>query len=107
MKKSEKRLVDTVDLNILPGEYQINGCMTHATVNQLLAKTSVALQSEKMWHLNFHQVTKVDSSGIALMLAWMRMAQAKNIPLKFSHLPQAMLDLARVSGVESLLPIVL
>ena len=107
MGKVEK-FPDVAEMAILSsGELQIKGCMTHATVTHLLEQTSAALQSVKEWHLNFSMVTKVDSSGIALMLAWMRMAKVKKIHLKFSHLPKPMIDLARVSGVDTLLPIVL
>jgi phospholipid transport system transporter-binding protein len=101
-----KNSVERAEIEILsPGELQIKGCMIHTTVGDLLERTNVLLQDEQEWHFNFEFVTRVDSSGIALVLAWMRLAKAKKIHLKFSHLPQPMVDLARVSGVDTLLPI--
>lgn len=88
------------------GVFMVKSDMTQSTVNRLLAESLPILLEMPTWDLNLSCVAKADSAGIALMLAWMRIAKEKKIHLKFSHLPKAMVDLARVSGVDALLPIV-
>jgi len=46
-----------------------------------------------------------DSSGVALMLAWQRKAQAAGQRLTFINLPASLLSLAHLYGVEELLAV--
>jgi len=47
-------------------------------------------------------VMRADSSGLALIIEWSRVASAMNRPLKFTHVPQQILDLAKLSSLEEL-----
>ena len=47
----------------------------------------------------------MDSSLLALMLAWMRDARARGRDLVFVNLPESLKTIARLYGVESLLPV--
>ena len=49
-------------------------------------------------------VTRSDSAGLALLIEWMRQARRYHCQLAFRNLPRQLLDIARVSGVEQLLP---
>lgn len=48
-------------------------------------------------------VANVDSSAVALLLAWSRAARAQGKRLKVSGVPRGVTSLARLYGVESLL----
>lgn len=48
-------------------------------------------------------VTQADSSGLAVMLDWLREATRADYSLRFANLPVFLLQLARISEVESLL----
>ncbi|HWJ93824.1 MAG TPA: STAS domain-containing protein [Telluria sp.] len=48
-------------------------------------------------------VKTADSSGVALMLAWLRKAQAKGQRLTFINVPQNLDTIARLYGVDGLL----
>lgn len=48
-------------------------------------------------------VKNADSSGVALMLAWLRKAQAKGQRLTFINVPQNLDTIARLYGVDGLL----
>ncbi len=50
-------------------------------------------------------VSRSDSAGLALLIAWMRLAQAYNFEIHFENLPEQMRQIARVSELEPLLPI--
>jgi phospholipid transport system transporter-binding protein len=51
------------------------------------------------------EVTELDSALLALLLAWLREARAAKRELLFANLPQALQTLARLYGVEELLPV--
>lgn len=42
--------------------------------------------------------------GLAVMLSWLRAAQQQNKHLQFSHMPEPLKAVAKVSGLENLLP---
>lgn len=49
-------------------------------------------------------VRQVDSSAVALLLAWQREAQAHGARLALSGLPAALRSLAKLYGVDELIP---
>ena len=51
------------------------------------------------------EVTEMDSSLLALLLAWLREAKAKSRELTFANMPEALHTIARLYGVEELLPL--
>ena len=50
------------------------------------------------------EVTELDSTLLALALAWLRDARAAKREIAFANLPEALQTLARLYGVEDLLP---
>jgi ABC-type transporter Mla MlaB component len=53
----------------------------------------------------FVQKERYDSSVLAAMLAWLRHAQHENIALFFLEVPEEVLDLAKLYGIQELLPV--
>ncbi len=51
-------------------------------------------------------VTDIDSSAVAVLLAWLRMAEGAGITLSFTNAPAAVRSLADLYGVTELLPLV-
>lgn len=47
-------------------------------------------------------LTSVDSSAVAVLLAWRRAAREKDIALQFHHIPHNLQSLIRLYGVEAL-----
>ncbi|MDB5797561.1 MAG: anti-anti-sigma factor [Paucimonas sp.] len=54
--------------------------------------------------VDFSGVTEVDSTAVAMLLAWQRAARAKGVNLRCTGLPSSLASLARLYGVEELLP---
>lgn len=46
-----------------------------------------------------------DSSGLALLTGWVRVAQEKNKAIKFMNMPSFMKDVLQVCGLEGVLPV--
>lgn len=50
-------------------------------------------------------VVDADSACLALMVEWLRVAKSQKKDIVFNNLPQFMLDLGRVCGIDTILPI--
>jgi len=55
--------------------------------------------------VDLSEVTEMDSSLIATLLAWLRDARAKQRELAFINLPEGLSTLTRLYGVDGLLPL--
>jgi phospholipid transport system transporter-binding protein len=51
------------------------------------------------------EVSEMDSSLLAMMLAWLRDAKARNRELAFANPPEALQSIARLYGVDGLIPV--
>ena len=47
-----------------------------------------------------------DSSGLALLSAWVRMCRQQNKAILFNNMPSFMQDISRVCGLDGVLPVV-
>jgi phospholipid transport system transporter-binding protein len=54
--------------------------------------------------VDFGGVTEADSSAVALVLEWRRQAERRKLALRFTNLPSAVENLAKLYGVSELLP---
>jgi len=81
----------------------ISGPVTLANVAGLLEEARAPL-AEGVSAVDLGEVTELDSSLLAALLAWMREAKGRGRALSFAHLPQDLLTLAQLYGVAQLLP---
>ena len=85
------------------GRYVVVGPMTLPFAKQLLdAGRQVFDRNDAV--IDLQRVREVDSTGLAIMLEWMRSAQRHNHRLSFTHIPDNLKSLADVYGVSELLP---
>lgn len=61
-------------------------------------------QDAPEWTVDLAAVSEVDSSALALLLAWLRRAKAQGARLEVRAAPAALLTLARLYGIEGLVP---
>ena len=81
----------------------VSGPVTLANAAALLEEGRRHL-AEGVRSVDLGEVTELDSSLLALALAWLREARAAKRELAFANPPEAMQTLARLYGVEELLP---
>jgi phospholipid transport system transporter-binding protein len=81
----------------------IAGPLTLGNVAAVLAEGR-ALLAEGVGTVDLAEVTELDSSALALLLAWLREAKAGGRALAFANLPASLQTIARLYGVEDLLP---
>lgn len=77
--------------------------MVMANARKLLEAGRAALQpGEQIFELG--QIGAADSSAIAVMLGWLRVASQSRSTVKFAHIPRGVRSLAELYGVSELLP---
>ena len=81
----------------------VSGPVTLANASALLDEGRRHL-AEGVRSVDLGEVTELDSSLLALALAWLREARAAKRDVAFANPPEAMQTLARLYGVEELLP---
>lgn len=86
------------------GRFQVSGELVFATVPELLAQGRVLFDSDAGIELDFHRVTRADSAGLALLIEWTRIAHHRHRNIVFRNVPEQLLSIARVSGVDAILP---
>ncbi len=56
--------------------------------------------------INLRGLKASDSSGLAVISAWVRFAESKQKILKIYEMPEFLSDLSKVSGLEHIFPVV-
>jgi phospholipid transport system transporter-binding protein len=81
----------------------VSGSLTLASVAAALREGNAAI-GEGVRIVDLAEVGELDSSALALLLAWLREAKRQNRSLAFANLPQGLTTIARLYGVAELLP---
>ena len=80
------------------GRFRLSGALTFETVPELLDRSRKLLPFERA-------LDRIDSAGLALLIEWLRLAAAHGQTIAFRQAPAQMRDLARVSGLDGVLPL--
>jgi len=81
----------------------LSGAVTLASVAGLLERGYAQIR-DGVAEVDLGEVTELDSSLLALLLAWLREARRHGRNLEFAGLPQGLATIARLYGVVELLP---
>ncbi|HET8708405.1 MAG TPA: STAS domain-containing protein [Pseudomonadales bacterium] len=88
--------------------------------NRFIAKGVICFENAESWakageaalsgssglvQIDLSGILQTSSVGLSVLLSWMRAAKAKGMQLNFTGMPAAMFDIARVSGLDDVLPI--
>jgi len=88
--------VNGIKLNSETGELEITGPVTFSTTPELHRRSEQLMQSLKTCVINFKNVTQVDSSAVALFLAWKK----KSKSICSVHVPSYLQDLVHTYGLD-------
>ena len=82
----------------------LSGAVTLANVAALLEEGRRHVD-EGVRIVDLGEVTEMDSAALALLLAWLREAKSRNVALQFARLPESLRTIARLYGVDELIPV--
>jgi phospholipid transport system transporter-binding protein len=83
----------------------VSGPVTLANAGRVLEEGRAHL-AEGARIVDLAEVSELDSSLLALLLAWLRDAQGRSRELAFANLPESLRTIARLYGVDGMLPVV-
>ncbi len=85
------------------GSWLLHGELDFDTVPSLLAHPDVALRAGKDIRVDFAEVTRVDSAGLALMIEWLRKAEQAGLSITFENVPEQLQSIARICDLDEIL----
>jgi phospholipid transport system transporter-binding protein len=82
----------------------LSGAVTLGNAGGLLEEGRRHL-AEGVQTVDLGEVSEMDSALLALLLAWLRDARSRGRELVFANLPESLNTIARLYGVDALLPV--
>ena len=87
------------------GRFRLSGVLGFGTVTEALHKSRHLFAEHKKIEVDMAGVEGTDSAGLALLVEWTGWAKREKRKLSFKHVPKQALELARISEVDTLLPV--
>lgn len=84
---------------------RISGDLTFETVPDAIDAVADRLSATRALTVDLAGVGRSDSAAVALLIEWYRLARRDGGSIRFVNMPSRMHEIARVSGVESVLSI--
>lgn len=103
MRKNRFNSLDVIEQS--PGHFIVSGNLTFSAIDKKTLKAMPFLRGPGPGPvvLDFSDVSKTDSAGLALIIEWIKVARRKQIRLLFENIPEQLLTIAKVGGFEQLL----
>jgi ABC-type transporter Mla MlaB component len=79
--------------------------MTLETVAHLQTVAQPLFISQPQLEFDLRGVSRSDSSALALLALWTRQAKTLNKKISFENLPQQLVEIAQLCGLEKILPL--
>jgi phospholipid transport system transporter-binding protein len=86
-------------------QYELTGELSFQTVPDLSEQIEMLLQENAELVIGLNKVSRADSAGVAMLVEWQRRARQLGKSLQFLDIPEQMLSIVRVSGLDSILPL--
>lgn len=83
--------------------FGVSGDMRFSTVTGLLNESLTMFEGQQILEINLGAVARVDSAGLALLIEWMNRGVKNNTEVRFVSMPDQMKEIARMSGLETML----
>lgn len=87
-------------INEEAGRFAVEGELTFSAMDKKTVSSFAFLAAGKQITLDFGKVGNADSAGLALMLEWIKQARSKRVQLRFRNIPDQLLNLAKLSGLD-------
>lgn len=87
------------------GQYLITGDLDFHTVPRIWSASQSLFAGGKSLTVDLSGVESSNSAGLALLIEWIRFADSNNCSIKFLNLPDQMLQVAQLCGVDEKLPV--
>ena len=83
----------------------VTGNIDLTNVNSACMTGKKIIDTVSVVRVDLSGLAVADSSCLAMLVEWLRCAKAQNKDIVFMNMPQFLLDLGRVCGLDTILPI--
>lgn len=90
---------------VAAGRYAVAGELDLASAAAMLAAGRAAFAGQPRVDVDLSRVGRADSAGLAVLIEWTRLARRAGTLITFHALPDRLSALARIGGVDQLLPV--
>jgi phospholipid transport system transporter-binding protein len=87
------------------GNYAVQGDLDLVSVADLWQTSERLFPQQPPQRIDLAGVSRADSAGVALLVAWLGQARRRQQPLRFINLPAQMQAIIQVTDLEQLLPL--
>ncbi|MCF7971000.1 MAG: STAS domain-containing protein [Methylococcaceae bacterium] len=84
------------------GSYALKGNLIFNTINKAVLNTLDFKQAPSSMTIDLHEVGEIDSAGLALLIEWIKFAQAHQKKLYFNNIPAQLTALAKLSYISEI-----
>lgn len=81
----------------------LSGDLHFSNVMSLLEKSVPLMNQSKNWVFDFSKVTSSDSSGLALVIEWVKRSKCEGKPILFKHLSRDLMSIAEAANMTQLI----
>lgn len=90
-------------MNVSTSSLTVAGALTFETVPGHYQNSASWFAGTGDLTIDLAQVERTDSAGLALLIEWLRRAQAANRTLRFANIPEQVQTLIRINGLQDAL----
>jgi phospholipid transport system transporter-binding protein len=83
-----------------PGHFIVDGDLTFSAMDKKAVSSFAFLTTTKQITIDLGSVGNADSAGLALMIEWIKYTRSKRVQLRFRNIPEQLLNLAKLSGLD-------
>jgi len=85
------------------GLFKVSGPVVFSTAGALLETSHELFADDASLRVDLSGVTRVDSAALALLIEWLRQARQRHCTIRIEHVPEKLLAIARLTGVEDII----
>lgn len=82
------------------GHFIVDGDLTFSAIDKKTVSSFAFLTATKQTTIDLGGVGNADSAGLALMIEWIKVTRSKRVQLRFRNIPEQLLNLAKLSGLD-------
>lgn len=93
------------DITFQNNTFALTGDLDFGNVMSVYRASLPALIKSKDCIFDFSQVKSSDSSGLALIIEWIKFAKVNNKTIRFSHLSHELMSIAKAANLDQLITV--
>lgn len=91
------------DIRVQQDGLSVTGDLDFGDVMSVYTQSLPLLATRQTWQIDLSGVRHSNSAGLSLLLAWLHYAKSHHKTIRFTHIPEKLLNVAKVAGILEIL----